>query len=467
MILQSFRFRPCIVFLARISWQFESTKYYSMKKSLIYFLLILFIFPFCTGKRPNIITYDLRRSDYLETINATGTIQAVNSTTILAPVLSATNLIKITHLAEDGSYVQKGDTICIFEAPAGLLTYIETFSVDLQNMEADLKKLEADIAMRQSQLNAQVETNKAQIAITMLDSIQMKFAPPVKKQLLELEMQKATIEKNKLQKKVAAQKRIDNSELVKLRSRIAMQKSRVDIFKTEVNSLNLVSPVNGMIMHIENYRIDGNYITIGPIEEGSSTLSKMAVLQIPDFNAVQILLEVQEADYKRIQNGKKVQIRVESVAGLNTTGKIQRKTLQRKANQPSSALKTYEIIVSVDSCHLKMKPGLSATCRIIVDEVKDTIVVPTMGIFLTDSSKTVYVAEEDKFRAVSVETGLSNSSGSIVTHGLTGSEVIALSEPPHNLIIRSTVKPVIINPDINDSLFKKSITNSKQQVVVK
>jgi len=38
-----------------------------------------------------------------------------------------------------------------------------------------------------------------------------------------------------------------------------------------------------------------------------------------------------------------------------------------------------------------MKPGLSAFCRIIVDEIKDTIVVPSAAIFTKDSTKIVYI----------------------------------------------------------------------------
>ena len=71
--------------------------------------------------------------------------------------------------------------------------------------------------------------------------------------------------------------------------------------------------------------------------------------------------------------------------------------------------------------------------------MKDTIVVPTAAIFGRDSSKIVYVADGEKFIPVTVETGLSNSSNSIISKGLAGNETIALMEPPHNLI-RKEVK---------------------------
>jgi len=76
--------------------------------------------------------------------------------------------------------------------------------------------------------------------------------------------------------------------------------------------------------------------------------------------------------------------------------------------------------MSVDSCHLRMKPGLSASCQVIVNQVKDTIVVPSAAIFVRDSTKVVYVADGEKFIPVIIETGLTNSAFSIISKGLTG-----------------------------------------------
>jgi hypothetical protein len=127
-------------------------------------------------------------------------------------------------------------------------------------------------------------------------------------------------------------------------------------------------------------------------------------------------------------------VRIDAANKLFTTGKINRKSLLGRNRQRDSKVKTYEAIISIDSCHSKMKPGLSASCEIIINLVKDTIVVPTLSIFEKDSLKTVYVADGNKFLPVSIETGLSNSSYTIVNSGLTGNETIALSEPPYNLL---------------------------------
>ena len=48
------------------------------------FVLILFL-PSCKPKPTNLVTYDLSRTNYTEVVLSTGTIQAVNSLSIMAP----------------------------------------------------------------------------------------------------------------------------------------------------------------------------------------------------------------------------------------------------------------------------------------------------------------------------------------------------------------------------------------------
>ncbi len=413
-----------------------------IKYAFIYIVLFIITFSECREKDPGIVTFGLKRSDYLEAINAPGTIQAVNNNFLVTPRIYVSNLT-IVHLAEEGVYVKKGDTICIISAP-DLDNNFESFTRDLEKMEAERRSLIADNAMQLSLLEAQVETNNAQMEITMLDSIQMKFAPPVKQKLLSLEMEKVSIEKMKLQKKLAAQKIIDKSELLQIGSRITMQKNRIQVIQQQINSLTMVSPADGIVVHVVAPMMmfmssSGMGTLGGKIEKGSKVWSNMSVLQIPDLKTMQVSVEVPETDYKRIEEKQDVVILVDAATNLETTGKVKRKSLAGKNVEEKSLIKTYEVIVSVDSCHLKMKPGLSARCRIIIDYVKDTIVVPAAAIFVKDSSKIVYVAAGHEFIPTTVETGLSNSSMTIISKGLKGNETIALMEPPHKLIRKEAI----------------------------
>ena len=127
---------------------------------------------------------------------------------------------------------------------------------------------------------------------------------------------------------------------------------------------------------------------------------------------------------------------VDAAEKLLTTGSINRKSLIGRTAQRYSDVKVkfYEVIIDIDSCHSEMKPGLSADCQITIKEAIDTVFVPTLAIFEKDSSKVVYVKEKENFIPVKVDVGLSGSSHTIISSGLKGDEIIALSEPSSNLI---------------------------------
>jgi multidrug efflux pump subunit AcrA (membrane-fusion protein) len=404
-----------------------------LKHSHIFIILLICISLGCVKKKSNIVTYKLRHSDYLETIEAEGTVQAVNNSVVVTPRVYSG--LQVARLSKEGALVRKGDTICILAAP-DLMNTFEQFKTELEKMEVSKDSLEANQAMQLSLLVAQVETNKAQMGISMLDSIQLKFAPVVKQKLINLEMEKVEIEKMKLEKKLAAQKKIANSELSQIGSRIMMQKNRIQMFQSQINSLYIISPSDGYVIHAEmpTFYTSGGSTIGGKIEEGSKVFNSMPLLQIPDIGKMQVSVEVLEADYKKINNDQKVVIKIASVTNLETTGKIIRKSLATKNRDQKSQIKSYEVIISVDSCDSCMRPGLSASCRIIINEVKDTIVVPSAAIFAKDSTKIVYVSKDHKYIPVPIETGVSNSSESIVSKGLIGNETIALMEPPYFLI---------------------------------
>ena len=414
-----------------------------VKQSIIYSLLAVIIFSGCNPKKTAILTLELKNSTFSEKIYAPGTIQAVNTISIVAPRVPVMTMT-VAHLAADGAVVHKGDTVALLAAPE-MDSRLETYKTDLEKLKADSKKLEADNIMEISLLETRIDNNNAQIALKSLDSIQQKFAPPLNQQLYKLELEKAVVEKNKLKKKYESLKKISESDLRKMKSRIMQSENMMQILQQQINSLSLVAPTDGMVMHVVAPEMmfmssSGMGVLGGKMEEGSSVWSNGMVLQIPNLNKVQVSVEVPEGDYKRIEKGQKVRIEVDAANKLNTTGLVLKKSPVGRMSREESTVKTFEVIVSVDSCHLLMTPGSSAKCDIIVNEVLDTLVLPAIAIFKHDSLKVVYVAEGAKFVPVTVETGLSNSSETIVSKGLKKNERIALSEPPYNLIKKTDKK---------------------------
>jgi HlyD family secretion protein len=412
-----------------------------MKVSVFVFLLFTLLLSNCTGKRDSgVLTIQLSKSNYIEKINVSGTVQAVVNVPVMAPSRMMGQMT-VVRLAADGAFVKTGDTICVLTVPELEVMYNQTIN-SIETLEAELKKTEADNQLNIALLEAQLATSEAQLKISSLDSLRMQFATEVTRKLLELEMKKVLIEKQKAEKKLAARKLIGQTEIRQMNARIMGEKAKAQTMSDQVKSLTIIAQRDGVVMRTES-RV---FYIMGPqgigrlggkINEGSVLFINTPVLQFPDLSKMQVSAEVQEADFKKIEKGQKVFIEIDAAKKLETTGKINRKGLMGRTAQrySDSKVKFYEVIIDIDSCHSKMKPGLSATCEITLQEARDTLFVPTLAIFERDSNRVVYVMEKNNFIPVKVETGLSGSSHTIITGGLKGDEIIALSEPPNNLIV--------------------------------
>jgi HlyD family secretion protein len=394
----------------------------------------------CTNrKKAGIITFQLKKSDYIEKINISGTVQAVVNLPVMAPSRMMGQMT-VVHIAPDGSNVKKGDTICVLTVPELELTYQQQIN-SVETLEAGLKRTEADNKLNIALLEAQLATSEAQLKISSLDSLRMQYAQDVTQKLLKLEMRKALIEKQKIEKKLASRKIIGDSEIRQMNSRIIVEKEKAKSMAEQISSLTIIAQRDGIVMRAESptfYMMSprGAATFGGPVKEGSVLFFGTAVLQFPDLSKMQVSAEVAEADFRKIEKGQKVNIVIDAAKKLETTGIINRKSLMGRTAQrySDSKVKFYEVIIDIDSCDSKMKPGLSADCEVTLMAAADTLYVPTLAIFEKDSSKVVYVKRKNNFSPVKVQTGLSGSSHTIITGGLKGDEIIALSEPPNSMI---------------------------------
>lgn len=411
-----------------------------MKKFFVTVIVVLILFQSCAPKKPNLVTCDLKKTDYTDVIHASGSIQAVNSTNLMAP-RNYYGSLKVARAVPQGSHVEAGDTVCVLEC-APMMQMLDQELRNLESLKADFKKLEADNALNRAMLDARMKENKAGMAISQLDSVQILFAPPLKQKLMALELEKSHILEKKLQKKDEAEKKIDETEIRQLNSRIIQAENRVKMMQEQVGGLSVVAPKSGVVTKSDGYSMvymmsmDGTIVEMGGYPKpGSQIFPEMPLMSLPELDEMQVSVEVREGDFKRIEKGQSVEIVVDAAGSLRTTGSVKRKSMAGKIDYyTDSRVKWYEVIVSVDSCHNRLQPGLSARCDIFVNRIRDTIVVPTLAIFQRDSMKVVYVADGDKFRPVPVETGFTNSSQTIITKGLTGTETISLMEPPQNFI---------------------------------
>ena len=381
----------------------------------------------CTPKIEfnQIITLSVEKKDFLDVVNVSGTLEAVNTRTYGCPGIWSD--VTILHLIPEGTQVEPGDTLCILECREIANEYLLAVN-ELENARAEYNKSLADLKLQFLLLEAQVRSIDASTDIKKLDSLQMEFTSSSDREIIKLELEKAELERNIAQTKLEFLKQINDSELQKMKLKIEQNTNRVDQAKSKLDKLILTSDIDGIVVY------DNSWTTEKKIREGDIVWANAPIIEIPDLSSMQVKLEVSEADYKRLAIDQTMEIIVDAFPDIHLSGIIKNKAPVGKPVSEKSDVKVFEVTASVDSSSLNLQPGLGVTCNVLVKSIPDTLVIPVISLFEEDSLKVVYIADNERFIKKNVTIADYNNKEAVITSGLNYNEILALRKPPESLI---------------------------------
>jgi len=125
----------------------------------------------------------------------------------------------------------------------------------------------------------------------------------------------------------------------------------------------------------------------------------MPAFVISNPSTMQIDLKVTGNDIDKFKVGQEANI---IINGENTTGTI--KTVPTVTNE-NTALYTVEVVFN--NIHNEFKTGMSAEVEISIEEVDDSLNIPSKAIIEEDGKKYIYILTSDKrAKKVEITTGL-------------------------------------------------------------
>ncbi len=192
--------------------------------------------------------------------------------------------------------------------------------------------------------------------------------------------------------------------------------------KSEKDFANVHSPINGIVINI--YRSKDDPISVNaPLFLLAENMKKML-----------LTISVDESDIGFIKTGQQVIFTVSAFPEKRFTGKIE----QVRINPvKSGSLVSYQCIVVGDNEELLLKPGMTATATVVVDEKENVMrilnqalmVAPEDGEIPGSSGNMVWVKSGivgKPYKGVKVETGLSGDLYTEIVSGLTDKEEVLI-----------------------------------------
>lgn len=388
------------------------------------FLLLLSMAVACKNKKfREVQTTHVRSGTFTEELTEGGTLKAVNSISINAPVISFRfGGLKITSLVEDGKEVSKGDTLIVFD-----LSEIQKAIVDNEQRlvvaNAELEKMVTTQESAVADLEADMEIARISHEISRLNFEQSVHESEITKKEIALRLENADIALARAKERIENRKRINQEDVFQKKISIQQLQNILDDARISASNLFVESPANGIAI------LEQNWMTQQKWQVGEQPYSGTKLIELPDLAAMMAEIKINEVDVSKILPGMEVVIVTDAYSDKSFKGHVTSiaNLAQNKDNQ--SRIKVFPVGITISGSSEDLLPGLTVSCKIKIQEIHDVLYIPLESMFREAASEFVYVKSGSGFRRQEVKTGASNTDYIVVTEGLTGDEELALADP--------------------------------------
>jgi HlyD family secretion protein len=284
-------------------------------------------------ERPNVMTGVVTRGAIVETVEATGTLQPVDTVEVGSQV---TGTVK-TLGADFNSLVTEGQVLATLD-PASLQAQVDQAAATVARLAAEVNRAKVTLADAETKLRRADALSRDQL-ISAAD----------------LDTARSTRD--------AAQASVVSAQAQVVQGRASLDQARVNIGHTIIRA-----PSAGVVL--------SRSVEVGQtVTSGLQTPTLFVIAR--DLQKMELQASVDEADIAHVAAGQVVAFTVDAHGARQFAGRVSQVRLQPIVAQN---VVSYTTMVDVDNPDLALKPGMTATVRIQTARADDTLRVPAAAV---------------------------------------------------------------------------------------
>ncbi|MCV2880751.1 efflux RND transporter periplasmic adaptor subunit [Actibacterium sp. XHP0104] len=279
------------------------------------------------------LTEEARRGPLSVTVSATGTVEPTNLVEVSSELSGTLAEVLVDH----------NDPVAVGQVLARL----------------DTRKLQAEVDVRRAALiAAEARVEQAQ---TTLDEAYDNFATAEELETRGVTSHQALVAARAAYLRANAALQIADADR-------ALAEATLDLTRADLEKAVILSPIKGVILERD---ADAGQIV-------ASALSAPTLFTIAeDLASMELRVDVDEADIGLVGVGNRAVFTVDAYDDESFPARI---TLIRYAPESTEGVVTYKAVLSIDNSHLRLRPGMTATADIIVQELDDVLMVPNAAL---------------------------------------------------------------------------------------
>ena len=161
-------------------------------------------------------------------------------------------------------------------------------------------------------------------------------------------------------------------------AKLSVERSKNEVSQARLNLsyATIKSPIDGVVLK--------RAVEVGQTVAASMSTPTLFVIA-KDLSQMKVMAAVDEADIGQVKQGQRVTFTVDAFQEDKFNGSVQEVRLNPTT---TSNVVTYTVVITAENPDQKLLPGMTATCTIVTQEVKDAIAIPVKALKFTPADGT-------------------------------------------------------------------------------
>ncbi len=372
-------------------------------------------------------TVPVERGNLVASVGATGSVRARQSATL---IWQTNGIVEIVN-GKVGSRVYRDDVLASLDK-ASLNQNIILAEADLVSAQ---KALEDLLKSDTARLEAQKAVDKAEKAYEKAYNWRMKLNGKIEIidyyydfGVLKSRQYKGYASEDTIaqaDKDLAlAEARLDDSRRAYERllsgsdsAEVAAAEARVAAAQSTLNMAYLIAPFDGTITQANP--ASGDQVSTGTVG-----------YRIDDLSHLLVDVQVSEVDINSVTVGQASTLTFDAILGREYHGEV---VQVGQAGDTVQGVVSFTVTIELTDTDELVKPGMTAAVNIVVEEVKDVVLIPNRAVRLVDGNRVVYKLVDGQPVQVKVRLGSSSDISSVIIDGdIKEGDLIILNPPSLN-----------------------------------
>jgi multidrug resistance efflux pump len=378
--------------------------------------------PQAPQRRGREATATIARRDFVRSIRLSGTVEAVQSTTVAAPRLSGPNTssLVITRLIRPGTTVQPGDLLVEFDRQLQLQAALDR-RAELNDLDQQIRRKEAEARAARARDDSELQLADSALGRAKLEMLKNDMIPKIQaeKNTQALEQAEARLKQLKTTydlKRRAAEADLRILEIRRDKAENAMRQAEANATRMEVRS-----PISGLAVLRTVWKTNN----MAEIQEGEEIRAGVPVVDIVNPAMMRVRARVNQADINELRSGQPVRVGLDAYPDLSFRGTISQISPLAVASTLSPKVRNFIVIVSVQGSHPNLMPDLTASLDVELAREPRALVVPRDAIRQDGDRAVVRVVRGDRSDERTVTVGSMNRHEAVITSGIDEGAVLA------------------------------------------